>query len=149
MPGYRALSEHYSGAVADLTREAGLLEENGQHADAIATYERALAAALLENEAMPSFLCGRLAQLYRQTGRHADEVELLERYQLSQRSERERARFDARLSKAKALVHKTSRSSECGALSTIRGFGPSSYARRKSMRLKRAELSDPEKSGEP
>ncbi|MDB4916957.1 MAG: hypothetical protein JWM95_4601 [Gemmatimonadetes bacterium] len=143
MPGYRALPEHYSGVVAVLTREAGLLEEQGQHADAIAMYEHALAAALNESEVMPSFLCGRLALLYRQSGQHADEVDLLERYQLSQRSERERVRFDARLSKARALLQKVSRSNECGALSTIRAFGPSSYSRRKSTRLKRGELEAP------
>jgi tetratricopeptide (TPR) repeat protein len=143
MPGYRALPEHFSGAVADLTREAGLLDKNGQHEEAIAVYERALAAATTENEVMPSFLCGRLALLYRRTGRHAEEVDLLERYQQSQTSEQERIRFDARLSKAKALLQKTSRSNECGALASIRRFGPSSYSRRTETRRRRGELEEP------
>lgn len=143
MPGYRALPEHYSGAVADLTREAGVLEENGQHAAAIAVYERALAAATIEDEVMPNFLCGRLAMLYRQAGRHADEVYLLERYQQSQTSERERVRVDARLSKAKALLEKNSRNNECGALASIRGVGPSTYSRRTKTMQRRGEQAGP------
>ena len=136
MPGYRALPEYYSGTVADLTREAGLLEESGQQADAIAVYERALAAAAMEAETLPGFLCGRLAMLYRQAGRYADEVDLLERYRMSQTSEAARTRFDAKLSKARALLQKHSRPDECGALASIRKVGPSSYARRMSMRMK-------------
>ena len=145
MPGYRALPEHFSGVVADLTREAGLLEEQGQQADAIALYERALAAAVIENAPMPSYLCGRLAMLYRQAGRHADEVDLLERYQLSQTSERERVRYDARLSKARALKQKAYRSHDSGALASIRALRPSSYARRTSTRRQSGELEDPAK----
>jgi hypothetical protein len=147
MPGYRALPEHYSGAVADLTREAGLLEENGQREKAVALYERALAEAVMEDEVMPAFLCARLAMLYRQAGRHADEVDVLERFQQSQTSEQERVRFDARLSKAKALLHKNSRNHECGALASIRAVGPSSYSRRTKTRQRRAELDRPPTSG--
>lgn len=143
MPGYRALPERHSGVVADLTREADLLDKNGQEAEAIALYERALAAASIEGEAMPGFVCGRLALLYRREGRHADEVELLERYQQSHTSERERIRFDARLSKARALLQKTSRSNECGALASIRRCGPSSYSRRTKTKLQRDEVEGP------
>jgi hypothetical protein len=148
MPGYRALPEHYSGAVADLTREAGLLEKNGKRGEAIVVYERALAAAAIEDEVMPGFLCGRLALLYRQTGRHAEEVDLLERYRQSQTSERERVRVDARLSKAKALLEKSARTNECGALASIRRFGPSSYSRRTKTRQRRGELGVPPRSVE-
>lgn len=143
MPGYRALPEHFSGVVADLTREAGLLEENGQHEEAIALYERALAEAIALDQAMPNFLCGRLAMLYRQAGRHADEVDVLERYQRSQTSDRERVRVDARLSKAKALLQKHSRNNDCGALASIRAVGPSSYSRRARTVQRRAETERP------
>jgi hypothetical protein len=140
MPGYRALPERHSGVVADLTREADLLDKNGQQEEAIAVYERALAASSMEDEAMPGFVCGRLALLYRRAGRHADEVDLLERHQQSQTSERERIRFDARLSKARALMQKTARSNECGALASIRRCSPSSYSRRTKTKLQRGEL---------
>jgi hypothetical protein len=143
MPGYRALPEHLSGDVADLTREAGLLEDNGHHGKAIELYERALAISLARNEPMPNYLCGRLAVLYRQAGRHADEVDLLERYQLSQTSERDRIRFDARLSKARALMQKNSRNNECGALASIRAVSPSSYSRRTRTIQRRRELDEP------
>jgi hypothetical protein len=140
MPGYRTLPEHFSGAVADLTREADLLDKDGQPGMAIEVYERALAAAMLEDEVMPGFLCGRLALLYRRMGQHAEEVDLLERYQQSQTSEQERIRHDARLSKARALLQKSSRSNECGALASIRGVRPSSYSRRTKTKERRAEL---------
>ncbi|MES2180166.1 MAG: hypothetical protein V4550_20080 [Gemmatimonadota bacterium] len=122
MPGYRSLPDSLSGAVADLTRQAALLEEQRAPLEAVTLYEQALDAAVAEDAAMPGFLCGRLALLYRQLGRHHDEVALIERYQSSQRSERERVRFDARLSKAKALLDKARPSEECGALSSIRAI---------------------------
>ncbi|MDB4915388.1 MAG: hypothetical protein JWM95_3032 [Gemmatimonadetes bacterium] len=123
MPGYRTLPESVSGIVADLTREAAMLETEGEHAQAGLIYERALCTAAADADSMPAYLCGRLALHYRRLGHHAEEVALLERYQASLRTERERIRFDARLSKAKALMERASRAEECGALSSIRAFG--------------------------
>jgi hypothetical protein len=125
MPGYRPVPASLSGTVADLTREAALLESQGDRTAAVEVYERAVAAAVAEDHMIPSFLCGRLALLYRKLGRHVEEVALLEEYQATQRSERERVRFNARLSKATALMHKAAESRDCGALASIRAFGKS------------------------
>jgi hypothetical protein len=70
---------------------------------------------------LPGWLCGRLAALYRTQSRYDDEVRLLERYRESQASEDSRTRYDARLSKARAIAHKKRRS-DSTALSSIRSI---------------------------
>jgi hypothetical protein len=143
MPGYPSLPESISGVVADLTRDAARLEEQGHKEDAAAVYERAVQAVVASGEAIPGFLCGRLALLYRRLGRHAEEVVLIEQYQATQRIERDRVRFDARLSKARALLERASRSQDSGALASIRGFKPSSYMVRKMRRTLKDAPSEP------
>ncbi|HEU4723524.1 MAG TPA: hypothetical protein VFS59_19375 [Gemmatimonadaceae bacterium] len=80
---------------------------------------------------MPGWICGRLASIYRTLKRYDDEVELLERYRESQTSEEARTRFDARLSKARAIAERKRRSST-GALETVRQVRHRSSLRRRS-----------------
>jgi hypothetical protein len=74
--------------------------------------------------------CGRLASIYRSLKRYDDEVELLERYRESQSSEEARTRFDARLSKARAIADRKRRPST-GALETVRQVRHRSSQRRR------------------
>src|SRR4051812_22359392 len=115
MPGYRTLLESVSGPVADLTREAAALEHDGERERAVEHYERALVQAIDTEKLMPDFVCGRLAHLYRQMGRHQDEVSLLERYQAAHSDDESRVRFVARLSKARTLLEKAQRLDDVGA----------------------------------
>ena len=118
MPGYRLLASHVSGPVADCIRDADLLRCSGDVAGAAAVLERALEAAARRPE-MPASICGRLAALYRTLGRYDDEVGLLERYADSHVADDLRARFTARLSKARALAERHRRF-DTGALRTVR-----------------------------
>ena len=131
MPGYRLLPANVTGLAADRTREATLLEEQGDHRHAILMYEQALTASLAERPQLPGFVCGRLAAVYRREGRYQDELDLLERYRDSQTDEDARTRFDARLSKARALAARHMRT-ECAALSSVRAIKPSTRRGRRS-----------------
>jgi len=82
---------------------------------------------------MPGWLCGRLASVYRSLKRYDDEVMLLERYRESQHSEDARTRFDARLSKARAIAERKRRA-ETGALETVREVRRRSSQRRRTPR---------------
>ena len=104
MPGYQKLPSTVFGKVADLMREADACEASGMREQGVALYERALSVVIDEGEGIPTYRCGGLALMHRQSGRYADEVDLLERYQISPRPARDRARIDARLSKARALA---------------------------------------------
>lgn len=119
MPGYRALPETLSGSIVERAREAGRQEELGDRESAARTYEAALIESSLRSPILPGFLCGRLAALYRRMKRYEDEVDLLERFRASQESEDARTRFDARLSKARALAQRHSKR-ESVALASIR-----------------------------
>ena len=119
MPGYRALSSAVTGQVADSAREAELLRREGEPETAVLLLEEALAASRRTTVALPGWLCGRLAALYRTLGRHDDEVALLEHYRDSQSSDEARSRYDARLSKARTIAERKRRS-ESGALSSVR-----------------------------
>jgi hypothetical protein len=81
--------------------------------------EEALAASVRVRPEMPGWICGRLASIYRTLKRYDDEVMLLERYRESQSSEEARTRFDARLSKARAIAERKRRP-VTGALETVR-----------------------------
>jgi hypothetical protein len=81
--------------------------------------EEALDASLATRSEMPGWICGRLAALYRTSGRYDDEVRLLERYRESQNAEEARTRDDARLSKARTIAERKRRS-ESGALASVR-----------------------------
>jgi hypothetical protein len=85
----------------------------------VLVFEATLADFARTGNALPGWLCGRLAVLYRSLGRHDDEVTLLERYRESQTSDDARTRYDARLSKARTLADRRRRS-DSGALASIR-----------------------------
>lgn len=121
MPGFRVLSENFTGAAADHARAATACEEAGDRAGAISLYESALSASLSAHPQMPGFVCGRLAAAYRRDGRYQDELELLERYRDSQTDDDARARFDARLSKARALAEKHTKR-DSAALASVRAI---------------------------
>lgn len=129
MPGYRDLPDSLAGVTADRARDAARVEQAGDKAGAVQLYEEALAAALRESPEVPAFLCGRLAMLYRSLGRHADEVALLEQYRDSQQADDARSRFDARLSKARALAIKN-QPKDSTALASVRAIRSPSESRR-------------------
>jgi hypothetical protein len=108
-----------TGDAADQAREAESRQRAGDVDSAIAMLEEALDATLAIQPDMPGWLCGRLAALYRTSGRHDDEVRLLERYRDSQHAEEARNRYDARLSKARTIAERKRRS-ESGALASVR-----------------------------
>jgi hypothetical protein len=119
MPGYKALPSFVTGDAADQAREAESRHRAGDSGAAIALLEAALAASVAERAELPGWLCGRLAALYRTSGRYDDEVRLLERYRDSQRTEDARTRYDARLCKARTIAERKRRS-ESGALASVR-----------------------------
>ncbi|MFL5618133.1 MAG: hypothetical protein ACJ79A_07045 [Gemmatimonadaceae bacterium] len=131
MPGYRSLSAHLSGRAADHAREAELSQRHGDPETAARLLEEALQASLRARAEMPGWVCGRLASIYRTLKRYDDEVELLERYRESQTSEEARTRFDARLSKARAIADRKRRP-VTGALETVRQVRHRSSQRRRT-----------------
>jgi len=92
--------------------------------------EEALEASVLTRPEMPGWICGRLASIYRSLKRYDDEVMLLERYRESQTTEEARTRFDARLSKARAIADRKRRP-VTGALETVRQVRRRSKERRR------------------
>jgi hypothetical protein len=140
MPGYRSLSTHLAGTAAEHARQAELRQRGGDPESAARLLEEALEASLRVRPEMPGWVCGRLASIYRTLKRYDDEVELLERYRESQSSEEARTRFDARLSKARAIADRKRRPST-GALETVREVRHrSSLRRRTPSRVQRAIL---------
>jgi hypothetical protein len=143
MPGYRELSEALSGDAAERTRHAQRFEQQGLNHEAVAEYEAAL-MELGPGNPMPGFVCGRLAALYRRIARYDDEVTLLERYRESQVTDEARTRYDARLSKARAIAD-TKRRSDCGALASVRALKErrsGALARSRAILEARAALAD-------
>jgi hypothetical protein len=131
MPGYRSLSSHISGAAAEHAREAELQQRGGDAEAAARLLEEALEASVRVRPELPGWVCGRLASIYRTLRRYDDEVALLERYRDSQTSEDARSRFDARLSKARAIADRKRRS-DTGALATVRQVRVRSSQRRRT-----------------
>jgi hypothetical protein len=131
MPGYRSLSTHLAGTAAEHARQAELRQRGGDPESAARLLEEALEASLRVRPEMPGWVCGRLASIYRTLKRYDDEVELLERYRESQSSEEARTRFDARLSKARAIADRKRRPST-GALETVREVRHRSSLRRRT-----------------
>jgi hypothetical protein len=119
VPGYRSLSSHISGAAAEHAREAEAQQRGGDAEAAARLLEEALEASQRVRPELPGWVCGRLASLYRSLKRYDDEVALLERYRDSQSSDEARNRFDARISKARAIADRKRRS-ETGAVATVR-----------------------------
>jgi hypothetical protein len=130
MPGYRSLSTHLSGTAADHAREAEVHQRGGDAAMAAQLLEEALEASVRTRPEMPGWICGRLASIYRSLKRYDDEVMLLERYRESQTTEEARTRFDARLSKARAIAERKRRP-VTGALETVRQVRRRSKERRR------------------
>jgi hypothetical protein len=110
MPGYKSLPEQFSGPAAEQVRLAELLQRAGANEDAVHLLESALEVCVASSPELPGWLCGRLASMYRMLKRYDDEVGLLVRYRDSQQSEEARVRFDARLSKARAIAERKGRS---------------------------------------
>src|SRR5215218_9124484 len=131
MPGYRTLSVNLSGTAAEHARQAELRQRGGDPETAARLLEEALQAGLRTRPEMPGWVCGRLASIYRTLKRYDDEVELLERYRESQTSEEARTRFDARLSKARAVAERKRRP-VTGALETVRQVRHRSSQRRRT-----------------
>ena len=119
LPGYKALPDEYSGPAAEQVRYAEVLQRAGDVTEAVRMLEHTLEACARTKPELPGWLCGRLAALYRGLKRYDDEVLLLERYRESQTSEDARTRFDARLSKARAIAERKRRT-ETRALSSVR-----------------------------
>ncbi|MEP6732576.1 MAG: tetratricopeptide repeat protein [bacterium] len=119
MPGYKPLPTTVTGPEADQVRLAESSRRRGNPDAAIHLLEEALEASLELRHEIPGWLCGRLAALYRTLGRYDDEVQLLERYRESQKSEEARTRYDARLSKARTIADRK-RPRDSGALESVR-----------------------------
>jgi len=131
MPGYRSLSANISGDAAEHAREAEAHQRGGDTEAAARLLEEALEASLKVKPELPGWVCGRLASIYRTLKRYDDEVALLERYRESQTSEEARNRFDARLSKARAIADRKRRA-DTGALATVRQVRVRSSQRRRT-----------------
>jgi hypothetical protein len=119
VPGYKALPVEFSGPAAEHVRYAEVLQRAGDPDEAVRMLETTLDLYALTTPELPGWLCGRLAALYRALKRYDDEVALLERYRESQSSEDARTRFDARLSKARAIAERKRRT-DTRALSSVR-----------------------------
>jgi hypothetical protein len=120
-----------SGTAAEHAREAELRQRGGDPETAARLLEEALDASLRVRPEMPGWICGRLASIYRTLKRYDDEVDLLERYRESQTSEEARTRFDARLSKARAVADRKRRP-VTGALDSVRQVRHRSSQRRRT-----------------
>jgi hypothetical protein len=107
---------------ADGVRQAESSYRGGNPTDAARLLEEALEASVQLDPVLPGWLCGRLAALYRTLERHEDEVFLLERYRESQVSEEARSRYDARLTKARAIAFRKRRADGSGALESVRAI---------------------------
>jgi len=116
--------------AADHAREAEIRQRGGDAEMAAQLLEEALDASMRVRPEMPGWICGRLASVYRTLKRYDDEVMLLERYRESQTSEEARTRFDARLSKARAIADRKRRPLT-GALETVRQVRRRSKERRR------------------
>src|SRR3954470_9057998 len=119
MRGYRALPLTYTDAAAGKARVAAGVRRWGEPREAIRILEATLEVCAADAPALPGWLCSRLAALYRTVERYDDEVRLLERYRETQTNEEARTRFDARISKARAIAERKRRT-DTRALSSVR-----------------------------
>lgn len=109
MPGYKPLPSTYSGSAAEQVRIAEVVHRAGDAETAVVLLEELLEAFAARGAELPGWICGRLAALYRALKRYDDEVLVLERFRSSQSTEDARTRFDARLSKARAIAERKRR----------------------------------------
>jgi hypothetical protein len=119
VPGYKALPQDVAGPAAEQVRSAEVLQRGGNFIEATHLLEVTLEDSTRSGAVPPGWLCGRLAALYRALKRYDDEVRLLERYREAQTSEDARTRFDARLSKARAIAERKRRT-DTYALASVR-----------------------------
>lgn len=110
MPGYRPLRNAETQDHHGIAARADDLSRRGRDDEAACLLESFIAELEASGANLPSWPYGRLAFVYRRLRRHADEVELLERYISLQGDEEQAVRFSARLSKARALSSKRSKS---------------------------------------
>ena len=114
----------------DLVREASERDVEGRSQEAAVLYERAFCQAVEFGTALPSFVVGRLAVLYRRLGQFDDEIFLLERYRDSLVDDDLQARYRARLTKAYSLAAQH-RGSDSVALASVRASTERSSRRRR------------------
>ena len=128
----------------DLVREASELDIEGRSQEAALLYERAFCQAVEFRTALPSFVVGRLAVLYRRLGQFDDEIFLLERYRDSLVDDDLQARYRARLAKAYSLAAQQ-RGSDSVALASVRASTERSIRRRRVRKSqnRRGHGSDP------
>lgn len=119
VPGYKTLAQDVAGPAAEQVRCAEALQRAGNFVEATHLLEMTLEDSTRSGAVPPGWLCGRLAALYRALKRYDDEVRLLERYRETQTSEDARTRFDARLSKARAIAERKRRT-DTYALASVR-----------------------------
>ena len=122
MPGYRSLPTSLTAPGADVVRQAEARYRDGDPRIAAQLLEEALESSLKVSPVLPGWLCGRLAALYRSLERYDDEVFLLERYRESQEDEVARARYDARLTKARAIADRKRKSGDNGPRDSVRAI---------------------------
>ena len=130
MPGYRTLPSRLSGSAAEHVRQAELHQLDGDLSSAVLLLEHALDQATTDAGEMPTWICGRLATVYRSLGRYEEEVRLLERYCDSELCEEGGSRYRARLSKARAIAERR-RKADTGALRTVHEVRMRSRGRRR------------------
>ena len=114
----------------ELLREAAEQDVAGLAPEAAALYERAFCESLEFKTALPSFVVGRLAVLYRRLGQFDNEIYLLERYRDSLVDDDLQARYRARLTKAYALAAQH-RGSDSVALASVRASTERSLGKRR------------------
>lgn len=114
----------------DILREASERDMEGLSQEAAVLYERAFCQAIEVGTALPSFVVGRLAVLYRRLGRFEDEIFLLERYRDSLVDDDLQARYRARLTKAYSLAAQH-RGSDSVALASVRASTERSIGKRR------------------
>lgn len=114
----------------DTLREASEQDMKGLSQEAAVLYERAFCQAIEFGTALPSFVVGRLAVLYRRLGRFEDEIFLLERYRDSLVDDDLQARYRARLTKAYSLAAQH-RGSDSVALASVRASTERSIGKRR------------------
>ncbi len=142
MPGYRTIAESLTGSAAESVRAAEARQREGNPSAAVQLLEEALESSVSVRPELPGWLVGRLAALYRTLGRYDDEVHLLERYQSSQTSDEARARYDARLSKARIIADRE-RPRDSGALASVRRVMGAPRTRRKTPTASQAAIVAP------
>lgn len=140
MPGYRTLSSRLTGWAAQRVREAEAHKQCGNLVSAAHLLEQALEQAEREEGVIPGWICGRLAAVYRSLHRHDEEVALLERYCESDVSDEARARYQVRLSKARAIADRR-RKRDTGALRTVREVRTRAKGRRRHLARDDASIS--------